>query len=65
MNLSRGVSHKEEPQDDPDQAAAPDVVDCELNKSRDGKCDLNSTDTKKVQKFYHQKSREKNTVNNQ
>ena len=32
MHLSRGVSHKEEPQDDPDQAAAPDVVDCELNK---------------------------------
>ena len=48
MHLSRGVSHKEEPQDDPDQAAAPDVVD---NKSRDGKCDLNSTDTKKVQKY--------------
>ena len=43
MHLGRGVSHKEEPQDDPDQAAAPDVVDCELNKSRDGKCDLNST----------------------
>ena len=51
MHLGRGVSHKEEPQDDPDQAAAPDVVDCELNKSRDGKCDLNSTDTKKVQKY--------------
>ena len=32
MHLSRSVSHKEEPQDDPDQAAAPDVVDCELNK---------------------------------